>query len=326
MLFFVLYGGVAMMAAILCFYLLLRKGNAIADDITPPMRLRRWAAAFFGVTALGHLWWILFCVFSNDIRSWSYVVVVVLDCVTVLITVPGTLLSMLQDRKRPIWPIAAATIPTVILGGLQIARPGTDFLTPALIYSLAFYVFFTIYMFVAVGQYRRWLLDNYADLEHKEVWLSHLLLIMSLLAIATYGFTNDGPSIFLLRIADFVLFGLLLWRVETLPQLEVGTKHEEDSLPDPETVKGVTPVSQPQTLYSSNIEELLAERCVNTQLYLQHDLTLVQLSAAVGINRFYLSKYFSSQGMNYNAYINNLRINHFVSLYREGVASQHTFT
>lgn len=70
----------------------------------------------------------------------------------------------------------------------------------------------------------------------------------------------------------------------------------------------------------SNIEQLLAERCVATQLYLQHDLTILQLSQAVGINRFYLSQYFSRRGTTYNAYINDLRINHFMSLYREAIA------
>ena len=63
----------------------------------------------------------------------------------------------------------------------------------------------------------------------------------------------------------------------------------------------------------------MEERCVVTRLYLQHDLTILQVAQAIGINRFYLSQYFSSHGTTYNAYINNLRINHFVSLYRETV-------
>ena len=75
-----------------------------------------------------------------------------------------------------------------------------------------------------------------------------------------------------------------------------------------------------------NIGSLLQQYCVDTQLYLQHDLTLAQLAKAVGTNRYYLSQYFSSQGLTYNLYINNLRINHFVSLYREAVAAQRPFT
>ena len=48
------YGGVAVAALIACCYLLFRRGNAFAADITPPLRLRHWAAAFFGVAAMGH--------------------------------------------------------------------------------------------------------------------------------------------------------------------------------------------------------------------------------------------------------------------------------
>ena len=336
-LFAMLYGGAAIVAALLCFYLLLRRGNAIVADITPPTRLRRWAAAFFGVAALGHIWWFLFYIFSNDTHSWGYVVVVMLDCVMMLTTVCGTLLSMLQDRKRPIWPFVVAAIPIMILGGMQMAWPNIGFLSLALIYSLVLYVLFTIYMAVAVGQYGRWLRDNYSDLEHKEVWLSHTLLILFLLLVVIYGFTTDGPPVFLLRVADFVLFGLLLWRVETLPQLEVVEKHEGNSLPKPEMLcerlrpsgmvsQETDALTQKTQAFPSNIGQLLAEHCVDTQFYLQHDLTLAQLAAAVGVNRTYLSQYFSSQGMNYNAYINGLRINHFVSLYQEAVAAQRPFT
>ena len=61
---------------------------------------------------------------------------------------------------------------------------------------------------------------------------------------------------------------------------------------------------------------------MNTGLYLQYDLTLSQLSATVGTNRYYLSQYFSRQGTTYNAYINGLRIDHFVGLYRQAVAAK----
>ncbi|MBR1548586.1 MAG: helix-turn-helix transcriptional regulator [Prevotella sp.] len=336
-LFFMLYGGAAVVAALLCLYMLLRQGNAIAADITPPMRLRRWAAAFFGIAALGHMWWYLFYIVSKDVGSWGYVAAVVLDCVTMLITISGTLLSMLQDRRRPVWPVAVASIPIVVLGGLQIAWPAVGFLNMALVYTLVLYVSFTIYMVVAVRQYGRWLCDNYADLEHKEVWLSHTLLMLVLLMVICYGFTTDSLSVFLLRIADFVLFGLLLWRVETLPQLDAVANHlEEESLPAPEPAPATSSdiaEKEPDIMeeqrnppFPANIAQLLDEQCVNTGLYLQHDLTLAQLSAVVGINRSYLSQYFSSQGMNYNVYINSLRINHFVRLYQEAAAAERTCT
>ncbi|MBQ6548905.1 MAG: AraC family transcriptional regulator, partial [Prevotella sp.] len=67
-------------------------------------------------------------------------------------------------------------------------------------------------------------------------------------------------------------------------------------------------------------------RCIDTQLYLQHDMTLAQLAKSIGTNRYYLSQYFSSLDMNYNTYINDLRINHFVGLYREALDTQRSFT
>jgi AraC-like DNA-binding protein len=307
-LFSMLYGGAALAALIACIYLCLRKGNAFANGVTSPVRLRRWAAAFFAVAFLGHIWWYLFVVYSGDIHSVSCMVVAVIDCVSLLTTITGTLFAMLQDRKRPVWPVVTATIPYASLLVLNIFYPNGHFIDIAITYILLFYVLFSIYMVFAVRQYGRWLRDNYADLEHKEVWLNHVLVILILLFIIIYGFDSGGLTIsYFVQFIDLVLFGLLLWRVETLPQLEITLVEQRTQ----------QPLSIP-----SNIEQLLAEHCVGTQLYLQHDLTLHQLAQTVGTNRSYLSQFFSNHGTTYNAYINDLRINHFMSLYREATAAQ----
>ena len=65
---------------------------------------------------------------------------------------------------------------------------------------------------------------------------------------------------------------------------------------------------------------------VQGQLYLQHDLTLAQLAQAIGTNRYYLSQHFAQQGLTYNAYINGLRIQHFINLYHNAIATQRPFT
>ena len=105
--FFILYGVTGVVLLIAALYLLLRRSNAFAPGVTPPLRLRRWAASLFFVAALGHVWWYLFYAYSRDLDSMDgttpsvgYVVVVVFDCVTLLTTIAGTLLSMLQDRRR----------------------------------------------------------------------------------------------------------------------------------------------------------------------------------------------------------------------------------
>ena len=69
MAFSIIYGVTAVVPLIAALYLLLRRGNAFAPEVTPPVRLRRWAAAFFGVTALGHVWWYILYALSGDVRS-----------------------------------------------------------------------------------------------------------------------------------------------------------------------------------------------------------------------------------------------------------------
>ena len=46
-LYIIFYTVVTSMALMASCYLLFRRANAIAPDITPPVRLRRWAAAFY---------------------------------------------------------------------------------------------------------------------------------------------------------------------------------------------------------------------------------------------------------------------------------------
>ena len=328
-LFFILYGITGVMPFFAAVYLLLRRGNAFAPNVTPPVRLRRWAAAFFAVAALGHVWWYLFYAYSGNIHSAhdllhspAYVLVVMLDSVTLLTTIAGTLLAMLQDRQRPIWPAFAAMTPLVVMGALQIRDPDGPFMNIAGIYLLSLYVLFSVYMVFAVRRYGQWLNDNYADLENKKVWLTLVVSLVCLLLFILYALGDvDTLLIYGLHFVELILFSLLLWRVETLPQLEEPLAVEEACTASaPETSQEPTVNSQLFNL-PSNIEQQLAEHCVSTQLYLQHDLTLQQLAQTIGTNRSYLSLYFSRQGITYNAYINDLRIDHFVRLYRAAVAA-----
>lgn len=320
-LFFMLYGVSAIIALNACIYLLFRKGNAFSADVTPPMPLRRWAAALFALTFLGHIWWLFFRIYSGDTNSVAYMVLTYLDCLTLFTTIPGTMFAMLQDRKRHVWPIVIATIPFAVLKILHIVNPNGYFQTFGLAYILLVYVIFTIYMGFAVKQYGRWLRDNYADLENKEVRLSHALITVILLLIMIYGFDGEDLTIsYIVQFISIIFYCFLLWRIETLPQLKNITVEEQPEQPEEQPYESTR---QP-LIIPSNIEHLLDERCVATQLYLQHDITLPQLAKILGTNRTYLSQYFSYQGITFNAYINNLRINHFMKLYREAVSAGKT--
>ena len=127
-----------------------------------------------------------------------------------------------------------------------------------------------------------------------------------------YLFTSEQSKvlIYLLEYVCIAIMGLLLWRVETLQSLSESTPK----------------ASAPQTLPVVDIASLLKKNCENKHLYLQHDLSLSQLALATGTNHYYLSQYFTQQGLTYNAYINGLRIGHFISLYQKAVAEGRVFT
>ena len=241
---------------------------------------------------------------------------------------------MLQDRRRPVWFTFVAMIPFLIFSILHLFFPDKIFIEIATAYILLLYALFSVYIAFAVRRYDRWLNDNYADLENKKVWLSQVVSLLFMLSFILYALVETNIIfIYLTHVAELILFCLLLWRVETLPQLDSMTAGQADdtmTLPDPAQEPEVPTPAQRQSATAnidlSHIEKLLQEHCVDTQLYLQHDLSLQQLAQTIGTNRFYLSQYFSSQGMNYNAYINGLRIAHFISRYQEVSGSKQSFT
>ena len=321
------------MCVVLFLYLLLCRGKAIAPDITPPARLRRWTAALFGIMALVHVWWILFYTYSDDTSSVIYGLLVANDCMVLPPVFVGTLLAMLQDRPRPLWSIIVVMTPCAVIALLQIALPSVDLTTPNKVYGLVLAVAFIVYMVVAVRQYGQWLRDNYADLEHKEVWVSLTLLIGLMLLLMSYEYTDNYVMNTIAHLIGFPLAGLLLWRVETLSDLSsdnsVSPSAQRDnclsecSAMPPCKAQNPSPEGEASHIGQlPPIGQLLAKHCEDAQLYLQTDLTLSQLSAAVGMNRYYLSQYFASQGTSYYEYIHDLRIRHFVARYRELAAAQ----
>jgi len=321
-LFDMLYGGVAVSAIIACCYLLFRRGNAFAPNVTSPVRLRRCAAAYFAAVALSHVMWILLV----DLRLIddpfvSYAIAAGFDYMILNFTMMAMLLATLQDRRRPLWPIAVAMVPFGVVVAVCIARRSVALDRLLHAYDLLLDAIFIIYMLYAIRQYWRWLHDNYADLEYKEMWLNFVMAVVLLLSFVFYEKDYDSMAFMCIaEVIDFVLIGFIIWRVETLQQLDAPSTQRIDSVEE-SAISAGTPLTIP-----INIGQLLEQHCESPQLYLHNDLTLAQLSEAVGTNRYYLSQYFAQKGMNYNVYINDLRIRHFINLYHEAIAAQQPFT
>ena len=343
-LLFMLYGVGTATAAGACLYLLLRRANAIAPEVTSPVRLRRWTAAFFAVLAIGHLWYLPAAVLTDEDITVCMLVGGLLDCMTVIPLVTVLLLCMLQDRQRPLWPVGVMTAPLVVLMVAGIVNRSEAYMPVAYGYLLLVAVGVVVYMVRAVRQYGRWLRDNYADLEHKEVWQTFVVLAVIVLMFGYYVVGYDGGMFYeyVIQVCCIVLVGHLLWRVDTLSDLSItqplpieiigiqdNSLSDDNIRPDDNRQPNGGDSPSSDTMTDATFEQigaLLQQRCEDARLYLRHGLTLAQLAQAIGTNRTYLGLYFSSKKISYNTYVNDLRIRHFVSLYRDAVAARCTVT
>jgi len=336
------YGAAAMLALTACCYLLFRRANAIAPDVTSPVRLRRWTAAFFASMTLSHLWYlpVAFCTSSEEILQ-SYLVGAMLDFMTLIPCAIVLLLVMLQDRRRPLWPVGVMVAPVIIGLAACLVYNNIDFMPLFYGYHLLMAVGLLIYMVRATRQYGHWLRDNYADLEHKEVWQSLAVLAIILLVFGLYAFSTKSMTYkYLSQLNCMILICYLLWRVETLSDLSLRNGEEigggefgesRGQVLDPRLCRrnqATCPLDSSilHQKTTSDLHQKLKQYCEEPRLYLQYDISVAQLAKLVGTNRVYLSKYFAMQGSTYNAYINGLRIQHFVKLYHETVAAGQPMT
>ena len=362
-LFLMLYGGVAMLAVVAGLYLWLGRSNVILPDITPPRALRRWTAAFFLMAALSHVWWYVLGVYwLTDDRLVRNIVAVTLDHVLLVPLVMAMLLRLLQNRRYRLWPWVLTQVPVLVLAAVGIAKHdefyGFDLTT---YWQLAVMTVFVGYYIYAQRQYSRWLRENYADLEHKEVWQSLLFAAVLFVFYEVY-FTNPGEMAkeYLAQVETVAIVVFLLWRLEALQRLNVEEEQKiqtppltppldgrgvpaddtsgepiatvavkADALPTPQ--RGGVAVrpgrgAAPAITAPSDIGQQLIKYCEQPKLYQQYDLTLSQLAETIGTSHEALGAWFAKHDDTYNAYINRLRIDHFVRLYREAAKARRPFT
>lgn len=328
-LYLIVYGGSMIFALIACIYLLFRRSNAIAPEVTPPLRLRRWVAAFFAIMVMSHISWFVLVKFSSFFGNplICLIVAAALDCMVLIPLIMGMLLAMLQDRCRPLWPFILTSLPVAALFAVAAYRHDLVLVPWVQGYFILMTVVMFIYMAIAVRQYSLWLRNNYADLENKEVWQSFLVLAICLLVLSFYIYSSSGMTYeYAVQVFDYLFIAILLWRVETLQTLE--NNDDNDDITEATDLEKVMALqsSTSQATIPDNIGQLLEQYCEGGQLYLRQDISLSQLSKAIGTNRYYLSQYFTRQDTTYNAYINSLRIQHFVRLYQEASVARRSFT
>ncbi|MCR5820525.1 MAG: AraC family transcriptional regulator [Bacteroidaceae bacterium] len=307
-LFYILFGGVTTLSVVACCYLLFRKGNAFSQKINPPIRPRYFTAAFFASIATSHLWWFLFRFAQpGSITPHSGLICMSFDAIVVMPALLCTLLAMLQDRKRSLGKVAIV----VVIGLIDLViydvtenKYSTACIAVYIILMLAILFIIT----KALRQYGQWLRENHADLENKEVWQTFVVIGVVIIVALVYAFSSGSLlSETLIEVADILLTVILLWRVETLEDLE-----END------VVEDIIDEEEDAYLFE-RIEASLKKNCVDSHFYLHHDASLTQLARKMKTNTTYLSHHFAKQGLNYNSYINGLRIAHFERLYNQAI-------
>ena len=220
--FMALYSAAALLALLAAVYLLWRRGNAFASDVRSNHVLRRWTATLMVAMAASHVWWYAIGGYwlADDwlVRT---ITVIMLDHVTLVPLVMGVLLTMLQDRRRPLWPWLVAQVPVVVAAVMGIDHRSWFFGYEVAHYcQLAVVTVFVVYYIRALRQYGRWLLDNYADLDRKEVWQSMVFAVFLFVFYEMYT-SNAGEMTkeYMAQVITLVIVVFLVWRVETLQEL-----------------------------------------------------------------------------------------------------------
>ena len=118
----------------------------------------------------------------------------------------------------------------------------------------------------ALRQYGRWLRDNYADLEQKEVWQSFVVLAIVLLVFVVYALINENSIyIYVMLVVNAVFICYLLWRVETLSDLGIQiAPAESEGDEDQSSSKSLSQTNRPRPKAFHRPTATVLEHCSNS--------------------------------------------------------------
>lgn len=319
-------------------YLLTSRRNAFGTELVTDQRLRRKAGRLIFIYTLIYLTNIPMVLWLADDLQLLQMASVTVDMTIWCPVVLHFLLELLQDRRH--WDNR------LLLISVLAVMPLTGWLLTGhawwkwAVYGMyiAEVVFFIGWYIRAAIAYRRFLTDNYADLEHKEVTWSWIILSSMFFSFINYLLMLFQSNIqicvalsYIFHFADILFIGIIVWYIDHQQVLEPLTAEagveklpKEQEAETDETAHTLTDQTTREDIIIARTGALLRKHCEETQLYLQHDLSLKTVAQECNTNRTYLSRYFASQGLTYYTYINKLRIEHFQSLYRQALKEKNT--
>lgn len=173
---------------------------------------------------------------------------------------------------------------------------------------LAEIVLFVIYYIKSYNDFVRDIKDNYSNISNK---MFHSIWIQWGCGILTFMFY------YLAAIYDTVLLNIINI-VTNLFAIFLYVYTSEHMMPLPDKEEIVIDEKNKKVEYEKNedMEAALKMGCENTLLFRNPELSLNDLALAVGTNRTYMSRWFTSNNTSFYTYINNLRIEYAGKLLR----------
>lgn len=183
------------------------------------------------------------------------------------------------------------------------------FYTGSVVYTAIFCLIVILFIISKVGNYNRYMRENYSYTERVNVrWLINSMIILALcLLLWLYTCTNIS------HLGNLVYYtsSTILWAVVlyySLRQEWIPALSENDAAPENEPVE---PLRNGMSLIGQRLEEYIREK----ELFLNAKLSLNDLATEMGTNRSYLSNCLNNElGVTFYDFINSFRLERAKSL------------
>ena len=260
-------------------------------------------------------WGITYLIFLPDMyfyvngipwRDYAYVVVSLVTLLMCLSISPWSYMACLQQKvKQSVFQPAILFLPSVIT--IWYAINPQDWLLQAFLFIYLAEVAVIVCYYIKL--YRAFVRDikkNYSSFSTSMIhglwaqWIASLFSVLVFLISMSqdtvfWGVANMLANIFTIVVVIYTSEHLMPLPDETETDENDGTLELEDN-------------------HVVDITKALHDNCESSLMFCNPDLSLQDLSVAVGTNRTYLSKWFADNDTTFYSYINRLRIDHAAHL------------
>lgn len=260
----------------------------------------------WAVTYLIYLPDIYFFINGIPWRDHAYVIVSMLTLLICLSISPWSYTACLQQKVRQyIFQPAILFLPSVITAWYAIA-PQEWLLQAFLFVFLAEVVAFIFYYVILYRAFVRDLKKNYSSISINMIHGLWAQWIVSLLSV----------FVFLISMAQDTVFWGIANMMANIFSISVLVYTSEHLMPLPEEAESEDSCDAPEDNHVIDMSKALHDNCEANLLFCNPELSLLDLSAAVGTNRTYLSKWFADNDTTFYSYINRLRIDYAAQMLR----------